>query len=63
MTTNYNRTWERIKWWLYHPRYELIYLLGGVPREHNGGVVHYRNIEVLVGGLKKQLEDYQKSND
>ncbi len=46
---------ERVRWWIYHPRFELIYLLGGIPREHNGGVLHYRNIESVVWNLKMNI--------
>lgn len=38
---------ERARWWIYHPRYELIYLLGGVPKEHLN-TLHYRNVESII---------------
>ena len=51
---------ERIRWWLYHPRFELIYLLGGVPKEHcigegGTGALHYRNIRAVMSSLKKRI--------
>lgn len=45
---------ERIRWWIYHPKFELIYLLGGIPKEHNG-TLHYRNIFSVVGSLQDIL--------
>lgn len=51
---HYNRTWEHIKWWLYSPRFELIYLLGGTPDQHQN-VLHYRNIERVVANLQKLI--------
>ncbi len=46
---------ERIRWWIHSPRFELIYLLGGIPKEHNGGVLHYRNINDVIANIGKQL--------
>lgn len=45
---------ERMKWWIYHPRFELIYLLGGTPNEHNG-ILHYRNIESVMWNIKVNI--------
>ncbi len=45
---------ERIKWWIYHPINELIYLLGGIPEEHIN-TLHYRNVLSVVDGLKKYI--------
>ena len=46
---------ERLKWWIYHPRYELIYLLGGIPNEHIN-TVHYRNIESIMGSIQDKIK-------
>jgi hypothetical protein len=50
-----------INWKLHYWRCELIYTLGGVPKEHipgpNGaGVVHYRNIESVVANIKAKID-------
>lgn len=50
-----NQTLERISWWAHHPRFELIYLLGGIPRQHIN-VMHYRNIVSIVEDFKKKIE-------
>lgn len=46
---------ERIKWWLYHPKLELIYFLGGIPEQHID-TLHYRNIRTIVANLKNTIE-------
>lgn len=43
---------ERIRWWLSYPRFELIYLLGGVPHQHIN-TLNYRNIQIVVSGLRR----------
>ena len=45
---------ERIKWWLYHPRFELIYLLGGIPEEHQN-TLHYRNINSIFVNFREKI--------
>lgn len=45
---------ERLRWWLYHPRLELIYLLGGIPREHIN-TLHYRNVVSVVESIRAQI--------
>lgn len=45
---------ERIRWWIYFPRFELIYLLGGIPKEHIG-VTHYRNIVSIMESIKANI--------
>jgi len=47
---------ERVSWWLSFPRQELIYLLGGIPNEHNGGVLHYRNTMKVIQNLKEKFK-------
>lgn len=51
---------ERIKWWVYFPRYELIYLLGGIPKQHTGGVIHYRNVDTVFKDLREKIEEANK---
>ena len=46
---------ERLRWWLHYPRFELIYLLGGIPNQHNGSVVHYRNIRTIFEQINKKI--------
>jgi hypothetical protein len=50
------RLTERMRWWLRHPRFELIYLLGGVPKEHFN-VIHYRNVGSIIDGLVRKIEE------
>ncbi len=53
---------ERIRWWIHHPRFELIYLLGGIPKEHMN-CVHYRNIESIFKDIKSKLAQSNKNLD
>ena len=45
---------ERARWWVYHPRFELIYLLGGIPKEHID-TLNYRNMSSVVKALKDKI--------
>lgn len=56
-----NKKVEKIKWWTYHTRFELIYLLGGIPKEHIN-TLHYRNVESVVESIKSKIKE-ANSND
>jgi len=45
---------ERLKWIIFHPIHEIIYLLGGTPNEHIG-TLHYRNISLIASDLRKVM--------
>ena len=45
---------ERISWWVHHPRFEMIYLLGGIPHEHIN-TLHYRNIVSCIDNLNGKV--------
>lgn len=55
--TNKEDMKERIRWWACHPRFELIYLLGGIPKEHIN-TLNYRNIVSAVDGITKKYNQY-----
>ena len=46
---------ERLRWIIYHPRFELIYFLGGIPKQHIN-TLHYRNVESVFTQIKGKLE-------
>lgn len=43
-----------IKWKTHWLKCELIYLLGGIPKEHID-TLHYRNIESVVADIKSKI--------
>lgn len=51
---------EKIRWWLYHPKFELIYLLGGIPHEHIN-TLNYRNIDTVVKSLRSNIDNAIKN--
>jgi len=50
------KTIERIRWWFYHPLFETIYLLGGIPKQHIN-TINYRNVESVFEDLKIKLNE------
>ena len=46
---------ERLTWAICHPINEVIYLLGGIPKEHID-TLHYRNITAVVDNLRKEID-------
>jgi hypothetical protein len=46
---------ERIRWWMHHPVKELIYLLGGVPKEHIN-TAHYRNVRSIFKHIQDEID-------
>lgn len=52
---------ERLKWIIFHPIHEIVYLLGGVPKEHIG-TLHYRNIGSVVKDLRNKIKKNEDTN-
>ena len=51
---------ERLKWIIYHPIHEIIYLLCGTPNAQIN-TLNYRNITSVVKGVRKELSNNTKA--